>query len=99
MKRILFAVIAIIALMPFTAAADAPAKEPLCQTCHGANGAKPILPMYPKINGQSKEYFISAVNQYKNKQRTGGMSALMMAQSMSLTDDEIAALAEYYADK
>jgi cytochrome c len=89
---------AILTLLFSTAAwADAPAKEAACRACHGAKGAAPIVPSYPKLNGQNKEYLISALKAYKAGDRKGGLAAAMAAQTMSLSDDDIKALAEYYA--
>ena len=75
----------------------APPKEKLCQACHGAKGANPILPQYPKINGQNEAYLISSLQAYRAGQRTGGLATAMTAQAARLTDDEIAKLAAYYA--
>lgn len=77
----------------------APAKEAMCQTCHGKYGAKPILPTYPKLNGQNKAYLIESLKAYKNGKRTGGLTAVMTAQAAMLTDAEMTELAEYYANQ
>ncbi len=79
------------------ALADAPPQAMICKTCHGEAGAKPILGSYPKINGQNKEYLANTLKQYRARQRTGGLSALMVAQSAALSDADIEALAEYYS--
>lgn len=80
-----------------TLAQDAPAKEALCKTCHGANGGAPILPVYPKLNGQNKEYLISALKAYKSGERKGGMAMIMTGQAAQLSDADIEALAAFYA--
>lgn len=80
-----------------THAAEAPAKEKLCQACHGAKGANPILPQYPKLNGQNEAYLVSSLQAYRAGQRRGGLASAMAAQAARLTDAEIAALAAYYA--
>lgn len=80
-----------------TAQADAPPKEALCKSCHGPGGAKPLVPAYPKLNGQTKEYLISSMKAYKAGQRQGGMSMVMTQQAKMLSDEEIVALAEYYS--
>lgn len=79
--------------------AKAPAKEAMCQTCHGKNGAKPILPNYPKLNGQNKVYLVESLKAYKNGQRTGGLTAVMAAQAAMLTETEMNELAEFYANQ
>lgn len=84
----------------FTAIADAPpAKEMVCRACHGAAGAKPIMPTYPKLNGQNKAYLVQVLKSYRSGERKGGMSAVMVAQSSALSDSDIEALADYYASQ
>lgn len=79
--------------------AQAPAKEAMCAACHGPAGAKPISPSYPKLNGQNKQYLIDSMKAYKAGKRTGGLAAVMTAQSQALTDADIEALAEYYSSQ
>ena len=83
----------------FVLAAEAPAKVAQCNACHGADGASPIQPAYPKLNGQNKEYLISALKDYKNGKRTGALSVIMNGQAAMLTDVEIDALATFYSSK
>lgn len=73
-----------------------PAKAVQCEACHGANGAAPIMGNYPKINGQNKDYLISALKDYRDGKRKGALSAVMTSQAQ-LTDAEIEELASYYA--
>ncbi len=77
--------------------ASAPPKEALCKACHGAGGAAPIAPNYPKLNGQNKGYLVSSMKAYRAGERKGGLAVAMTAQASSLTDAEIDALAAYYA--
>ena len=93
----LFALVLLLMSSHFAFATDAPPKEALCRACHGAGGAAPIMDAYPKLNGQNKGYLVSALKAYRAKQRTGGLAAVMIAQAAMLNDDEINALAEYYA--
>ena len=67
-----------------------------CIACHGADGIATI-PGYPNLAGQNEQYLVSSMNAYKNKERNGGNAAIMQAQAMNLTDDEIAELAKHYA--
>ena len=97
MKRL--ASIALTALTLNTAFAEAPAVEATCRACHGVNGAAPIMGAYPKLNGQNKEYLVSALKAYKTGQRTGGFAAVMNAQSANLSEADIEALAEFYSSK
>jgi len=88
---------ATMAISPLTH--SAPAKEAMCKTCHGAGGAAPIAPMYPKLNGQNKDYLISALKAYKAGERKGTFAAAMAGQAASLTDADIKELAEYYSSQ
>ncbi|AOT07110.1 cytochrome C [Pseudoalteromonas luteoviolacea] len=67
----------------------------LCQTCHGAEGKAPIMPLYPKINGQSKEYTLAQMKDIKSGKRSNGMSAAMKAMVANVSDAELEAIAEY----
>jgi len=69
--------------------------EKLCATCHGAEGKAPITPLYPKLNGQNKDYLAAQIKLIKDGTRTGGLTAAMKPMVASLTDDEIAAISDY----
>lgn len=69
--------------------------EKLCVTCHGAEGKAPIMPLYPKVNGQSKEYTTAQIKMIKDGTRAGGLTVAMKAMVATLTDEEIAAISEY----
>jgi len=71
-------------------------KSAVCAACHGANG-KATIPTYPNLAGQNKAYLVSALKAYKKKERTGGMAAVMQAQTAALSDQDIENLAEYYS--
>ncbi|MDX1552361.1 MAG: cytochrome c [Marinobacter sp.] len=88
------------AALPVAAtAADAEAgkaKAAVCAACHGKNGIAAI-PGYPNLAGQNEQYLVAALKAYKNKQRSGGQSAVMQGQATGLSDEDIANLAAYYA--
>lgn len=88
-----------VAALPVMAVADVPAKEAMCRSCHGAAGAKPIMPAYPKLAGQNKEYLIAAIKAYRDGSRKGGMAAVMAASAMGLSDADIESLAGYYSSQ
>ena len=69
--------------------------EKLCMTCHGNEGKAPIMPLYPKVNGQSKEYTAAQIKMIKDGTRAGGLTAAMKALVATLTDEEIDAISEY----
>jgi len=72
------------------------AKAAVCAACHGADGIA-MIPGYPHLKGQNEQYIISSLNAYKNKERNGGLAAVMQAQASMLSDADIANLAAYYA--
>jgi cytochrome c553 len=67
-----------------------------CATCHGANGIA-IMPIYPNLAGQNEKYLVAALKAYRAGDRRGGTAALMMPVAKALSDEDIAALAKYYA--
>jgi cytochrome c553 len=78
-------------------AAAAPAIDqllPVCQSCHGEHGAKPILPEYPVLAGQYASYIEHALKDYRSGARK---NPVMKAQAANLTDADIAAVAQYFA--
>jgi|TARA_R110000796_G_scaffold224798_1_gene341099 cytochrome c553 len=72
------------------------AKSAVCSTCHGAEGIA-VMPVYPNLAGQNAEYLVSALKAYRDKQRQGGMAAIMQMQANNLSDEDIANLAAYYS--
>lgn len=68
----------------------------ICATCHGANGIA-TMPSYPNLAGQNEKYLVAALKAYRDGRRTGGTAGLMMPVAKPLSDEEIAALAKYYA--
>lgn len=72
------------------------AKAAVCAACHGADGIA-VIPGYPNLKGQNEQYIVTSINAYKNKERSGGLAAVMQAQAAMLSDADIANLAAYYA--
>jgi cytochrome c len=70
-------------------------KSKTCFTCHGADGKTPILPVYPKIAGQSVEYATQQMKDIKSGARSNGQSAAMKGIMHLVSDDELASLAEF----
>jgi len=66
-----------------------------CMACHGADAKSPIMPLYPKIAGQSKEYVTQQMTDIKSGARSNGQSAAMKGIMAAVTDEETAAIAEY----
>ncbi|MBE0364947.1 hypothetical protein PULV_a3243 [Pseudoalteromonas ulvae UL12] len=66
-----------------------------CMACHGAEGKAPIMPLYPKLNGQNKEYLAAQMKDIKSGARANGMSMAMKAMVANVSDEEIDAIAAY----
>lgn len=64
-----------------------------CATCHQVSGKSNGI---PPIVGYPQEAFILFMNEYKNKTRTNSQ---MQAIAAKFNDEEIAALAAYFASK
>ncbi|HEY0660778.1 MAG TPA: cytochrome c [Lysobacter sp.] len=85
------------AAVPATPKGDASKGEQLtytCLGCHGVTGYKNAYPNYhvPKIGGQSAEYLVNALSEYKKGTRK---HPTMQAQSQSFSDQDIADIAAY----
>ena len=67
-----------------------------CHGCHGVTGYKNAYPNYhvPKIGGQSEQYLVSALTEYKNGARK---HPTMQAQAQSLSAQDIANLAAFFS--
>ena len=89
------------------AAAQAPAsmgdpvkgreKTQMCEGCHGIEGWRTAFPevyRVPRLGGQHEAYLASALKQYKSGDRN---HPSMRAIASSLSDEDIANLAAYYA--
>lgn len=69
--------------------------EKTCTACHGKDGKKTLMPDYPKIAGQNKAYIEKQMKDIKSGARANGNSAAMKGVMVIVTDEEIAALAEF----
>ena len=70
------------------------AKYQACGACHGANGGGGVG---PKLSGQTAEYIVGRLTQYKNGETVGSQSNLMWGQAGMLSDSDITDLADYIA--
>ncbi|CAH1544198.1 Cytochrome C [Vibrio rotiferianus] len=66
-----------------------------CATCHGETGNEPVMPMYPKIGGQSELYLFNQMKDYKMKKRKNGLFMTMEVAMEHYTDEEIRLMAKY----
>ncbi len=68
-------------------------KVAVCTACHGANGVSPA-PNWPVLAGQHEDYLVHAITAYRDG---GRKDPVMMGQAVSLTDQDIADIAAFYA--
>ena len=66
-----------------------------CTGCHGPDAKSPVMPAYPKIAGQSKEYLTQQLKDIKSGARNNGQTAAMKGIMAPVSDADIMALAEY----
>lgn len=70
-------------------------KAKTCVACHGAEGKKGLLPSYPKLNGQNKDYLVVQMKDIKSGARANGQSAAMKGVMHLVNDAEIEAIATW----
>lgn len=69
---------------------------PGCGQCHGAAG-QGVGKTFPRLAGQSAEYIMRQLKAWKDGKRTNDPLHLMTGISSKLNDDQVAAVAAYYA--
>ena len=72
----------------------AKAKE-VCAACHGEDGNS-VMPDYPKLAGQHRDYLSKALRDYKSGQRKNPIMAGMVG---ALTKEDIENVAAYYGSR
>ena len=85
-----------LALSAGPAAAQQKVNVAMCIGCHGIPGYKTAFPAVyrvPMIAGQQPGYIVNALKAYKSGQRS---HPSMRGIAASLSDEDMAALAEYY---
>lgn len=70
---------------------------PPCASCHGAHGEGALVDV-PALAGQSAPYLTATMHAYRTGQRANDIYARMRSMAQMLSDEEIAALARYYAN-
>lgn len=68
-----------------------------CVACHGKDANTPLLPIYPKLAGQSADYAFNQMNDIKSGARNNGQTAAMKGVMHLVDDAEIRALADWLA--
>ncbi|WP_457674189.1 c-type cytochrome [Thiolapillus sp.] len=98
------AVSAVLALSAFAGSASAASGKRLfmtCTACHGKDGKSPIMPSYPKIAGQNKEYVLQQLKDIMSGKRANGQSVAMKGVLVTPTgesrfsDEDLDVLADY----
>jgi len=97
-SKVLFSLLALFVVTSTSqAAGDADAgqaKAQVCFSCHGVNGNS-VNPIWPKLAGQHEAYIAKQLADFKaGKDRN---DALMMGQVMSLSPQDMADLAAFFA--
>ncbi len=69
-----------------------------CVACHGKDAKTPILPNYPRLAGQSREYLAQQIRDIKSGARNNGQTAAMKGVMHLVSEAEIDVLAEYLAN-
>jgi cytochrome c553 len=72
-----------------------------CTSCHGANLNKPMVPGYPKIAGQHKDYVYVALKSYKSENQAtwGRNNGVMGGVAKQFTLAELKELAAYVSQQ
>ena len=64
-----------------------------CAACHGADGQG--MAVFPKLAGQNRDYIVSRLNAYKNREQVGPMSSTMWSQAGMLSDNDIDTIGKF----
>ena len=70
-----------------------PQAATLCVSCHGQDGIA-IAPAYPSLAGQHEDYIARAIDEYR---KGGRKNPIMKGFAATLKDEDIAAIAQYFA--
>ncbi|UPR53520.1 cytochrome c [Vibrio cyclitrophicus] len=66
-----------------------------CATCHGETGNEPVMPMYPKIGGQTEMYLFNQMRDYKHKKRKNGLFVPMEVAMEHYSDQDMRLISKY----
>jgi cytochrome c553 len=70
-------------------------QEKTCATCHGQVGHNPVMSNYPKLAGQHPDYLIAQMTDIKRGVRDNGLTIVMKGVMQAVSDEEIAAIAQW----
>lgn len=95
---------AVVAAAAFAGNASAASGKKLymtCAACHGKDGKTPLMPAYPKIAGQNKEYILQQIKDIMTGARANGQSMAMKGVLVTpegkprFSDEDLNVLADY----
>lgn len=66
-----------------------------CSGCHGPAGMGNPLAKFPRISGQHADYVAKALKDFRAENRANDPNGMMRGVAKHMTDDEIAAVAQY----
>lgn len=66
-----------------------------CMGCHGPSGLGNSAAVFPRISGQHAAYIEQALKDFRAKVRTNDANMMMQGVAASMSDEEIAAVAQY----
>lgn len=70
---------------------------PSCVSCHGPEGVG-VGETFPHLAGQHADYIESQLHAWQNGTRSGDANGIMGVMAKKLTDEEITAVAQYFAN-
>ena len=70
-------------------------KTKTCWSCHGKDAKTPIMPIYPKLAGQTAEYAFNQMKDIKSGARNNGQTAAMKGVMGLVSEEEMKAIAEW----
>ncbi len=82
-------------------AADAKKLYMTCAASHGKDGKTTLMPLYPKIAGQNRDYILQQIKDIMSGARANGQSLAMKGVLVTpegkprFSDEDLAALADY----
>ena len=68
-----------------------------CWSCHGKDAMTPLLPVYPRLAGQSADYAFNQMTDIKSGARANGQSAAMKGVMGLVNEEEMRAIADWLA--
>ena len=72
-------------------------KTKTCWSCHGKDAKTPLLPIYPRLAGQSADHAFNQMKDIKSGTRANGMSAAMKGVMGLVNEEEMRAIADWLA--